>query len=160
MPKDVEVSLRKFSDYFKGFENVEAVKQIFGSKTEKVLDVLQVEFTTRWGYMSVSEEDGHIVVSTYYLKNGEEKEIYLDIIHELVHVKQFMEGKKLFDEQFEYVKRPTEIAAYKHAVEEARRIGMTEEEIYEYLQTEWMSEKDIKNLADTVGVKPKYPQRK
>ena len=120
-----------------------------------MLNELKVEFTTRWGYMSVSEQDGHLIVSTYYLRNGDEREIYLDVIHELVHVKQFMQGKKLFDEHFEYVHRPTEIEAYSRAVEEARRIGMTEEEIYEYLKTEWMSENDVKKLAKILGVKPK-----
>ena len=154
LPRDVKVPLWRFTAHFRGFEKVEAVKRIFGGETERVLNELKVEFTTRCGYMSVSEQDGHLIVSTYYLKNGDERDIYLDVIHELVHVKQFMEGKELFDEHFEYVRRPTEVEAYKYAVEEARKIGMTEEEIYEYLKTEWMSESDIKNLAKILGVKP------
>lgn len=151
--RDVNVTLHNFTDYFKGFEKVEAVREIFGDETEKVLDELKVEFTSRRGYMGVSEEDGHLIISAHYLKHGDEREIYLDIIHELVHVKQFMRGEKLFDMSFGYVERPTEIEAYRHAVKEARRIGMTEEEIYEYLKTEWMSEEDTVRLAKAVGVR-------
>jgi len=151
--RDVHITLYKFTDYFKGFERVKAVRELFGEKTEKVLDSLKVEFTSRWGYMGVSDEDGHLVISTRYLKNGDEREIYLDIIHELAHIKQFMQGEKLFNTSFDYVDRTTEIEAYRHAVKEARRIGMTEKEIYEYLKTEWMTEEDVKRLAKAVGVR-------
>src|SRR5213593_2375124 len=52
--------------------------------------------------MGVSDEDGHLVVSTHYLRTGKRRDIYLDVIHELVHVRQFREGKELFPEGFEY----------------------------------------------------------
>jgi len=152
--RDVKITLHKFTDHFKGFENVEAVRELFGSETEKVLSNLQVEFySSRRGYMGVNDQDGHLLVSAHYLKRGSERDIYLDIIHELVHVKQFMNGQELFEDRWEYVDRPTEIEAYAHAVKEARRIGMTEEEIYEYLQTEWMSDDDANRLARSVGVR-------
>lgn len=151
--RDVNVTLYRFTDYFKGFEKVEAVREIFGDETEKVLGELKVEFTSRRGYMGVSEKDGHLIISAHYLKHGDEREIYLDIIHELVHVKQFMRGEKLFDMNFDYAERPTEIEAYRHTVKEARRIGMTEGDIYEYLKTEWMSEGDAARLAKAVGVR-------
>jgi len=150
--RDVNIVLHKFMDYFKGFENVEAVREIFGDQTEKILSDLKVEFVSRRGYMGVDEQDGHLIVSAYYLKSGTDRDIYLDIVHELVHVKQCMQGKKLFDMSYDYVDRPTEIEAYKHAVKEARRLGMTEKEIYAYLRTEWMNEKDLARLAKSVGV--------
>ena len=152
--RDVNIVLHKFTDYFKGFESVEAVREIFGDQTEKILKELQVEFVSRRGYMGVDEQDGHLTISAYYLKSGTEKDIYLDIIHELVHVKQYMQGKKLFDHRYDYVERPTEIEAYKHAVKEARRLGMTEKEIYTYLRTEWMRDNDLERLAKAVGVQP------
>jgi hypothetical protein len=151
--RDVKVKLFKFTDYFKGFEKVEAVRELFGDEVEKVLIALKVEFTSRRGYMGVSDQDGHLIVSAYYLKNGDEKDIYLDIIHELVHIKQFREGEKLFNTSFDYVDRPTEIEAYKHAVKEARKIGMTDKEICEYLRVEWMREEDIAKLSKIVGVR-------
>ncbi len=152
--RNVTVTLHRFTDYFKGFEEVEAVREIFGDKTEKILNNLKVEFySSRRGYMGVSDQDGHILISAHYLKNGNERDLYLDIVHELVHVKQFLEGKELFENRWEYVDRPTEIEAYQHAVNEARRLGMTDKEIYRYLKTEWMSEDDLKRLADAVRVK-------
>ena len=154
MNRDVKVTLHRFTDYFKGFDKIEAVREIFGEETEKVLSNLKVEFySSRRGYMGVSDQDGHILISAHYLKNGDEKDLYLDIVHELVHVKQFLEGKELFENRWEYVDRPTEIEAYRHAVKEARRLGMTDKEIYKYLKTEWMTEDDLKKLADAVGVK-------
>lgn len=148
--RDVDIVLHKFTDYFQGFESVEAVRGIFGSETEKVLNELKVEFVSRRGYMGVNEQDGHLIVSAYYLKSGTDRDIYLDIIHELVHVKQYMEGKKLFDTNYDYVDRPTEIEAYKYAVMEARRLGMTEKEILSYLRTEWLNEKDLAKLVKAV----------
>src|SRR5207302_7699135 len=50
----------------------------------------------------VSDEDGHLVVSTHYLRTGNRRDIYLDVVHELVHVRQFREGKQLFPEGFNY----------------------------------------------------------
>jgi hypothetical protein len=147
--RNPKIRLRKFTDYFKGFEKVEAVKNIFGNDTTKVLDELKVEFfSSRFSYMGVSNEDGHLMVSTYYLSHGSEVDIYLDVIHELVHVRQFLEGKELFDDRYAYVDRPTEIEAYSIAVSEAKRIGLTNIEILEYLKTEWMSEKDLSKLSN------------
>ena len=154
MCRDAKVTLHRFINYFKGFEKVGAVRELFGDETEKVLNNLKVEFSSRGGYMGVSDEDGHLVISVRYLRDGDVREIYLDIIHELVHVKQFRNGIELHDNRFRYTDRPTEIEAYVHAVKEARRIGMTEKEIYEYLRMERMSEEDVKNLAAAVNVKP------
>ncbi len=146
------VALYKFTDYFKGFENVEAVRRIFGEDTEKALSELLVEFAGWRGYMGVSEVDGHLIASASYLCTGDHKDIYLDIIHELVHVRQYRKGKELFDSHYTYVERPTEIEAYQFAVQEARRIGLTDERICEYLKTEWMTEKDLKRLAEMMNV--------
>lgn len=151
--RNVPVASYAFTDYFKGFEKVEAVRRIFGEKTETVLNNLRVEFAGRRGYMGVSEMNGHILVSADYLKRGDIVDIYLDIIHELVHVRQFMEGKELFDDNFSYVERPTEIEAYQLAVDEARNLGLTEERICEYLRTEWMTDEEFERLAKAVKVK-------
>jgi hypothetical protein len=139
--------------YFKGFEKVEAVRQIFGEKTEQVLDNLKVEFAGTRGYMGVNNNDGHLLIGANYLKEGDIVDIYLDIIHELVHVRQFMEGKELFDDNFSYTDRPTEIEAYRHTINEARKLGLNDDRILLYLKTEWMTDKDVRRLAKTLGVK-------
>ena len=147
----VGTSTRRFTDYFKGFEKVEAVRQIFGEKTE-VLHNLKIEFIGFGGYMGVDDATGNLMVNPRYLNSGDRVDIYLDVIHELCHIKQFMEGKKLFDTRYNYVDRPTEIEAYRYTVQEARRIGLSDERICEYLKTEWMSENDFKRLAKAVNV--------
>lgn len=141
-----------FSDYFKGFEKLEAIRRIFGEKTERVLHDLQVEFTWAGGYMGVNSTNGHLMVSSRYLNEGDRIDIYLDVIHELVHVKRFMDGKELFDSHCSYTERPTEIEAYRCAVEEARRLGLSDARICKYLKTEWMSDKELERLASTVNV--------
>jgi hypothetical protein len=152
--RNAEVKLYPFTDFFKGFEKVEAVRSTFGDKTEEVLNNLKVEFFSfRFGYMGVSDVDGHILISTHHLKNSDFKVLYLDVVHELVHVKQFMEGKQLFNSEFEYVDSPVEIEAYRHAVKEARRIGMSDEEIADYLKVEWVDEEAHKRLVKAVGLK-------
>ena len=143
-----------FTDYFKGFEKIEAVKRIFGESTIDVLSNLMIEFNSmRRGYMGVNDTDGHLMVNTRYLKDGDITDIYLDVIHELVHVRQFMEGKDLFDSCYEYVDRPTEIEAYRAAIEEARRLGLSDERICDYLRTEWLSDQDYKRLASSMNIK-------
>jgi len=150
---------RPFSDYFKGFEKVEAIRRIFGDKTEQVLRDLKVEFLWVGGYMGVNNANGHLMVNPKYLNNGDKTDIYLDVIHELVHVRQFMEGKELFDSNYNYTERPTEVEAYRHAVEEARRLGLSDERICAYLKTEWMSGKELEQLASAVNVYCKQIQK-
>ena len=155
IPTQVPIALHGFTDYFKGFEKVPAVRSIFGDNTERVLGSLKVEFfSSKFGYMGVSDEDGHLIVSAYYLREGEPVSKYLDVIHELVHVKQYFQGKELFDENYSYVDRPTEIEAYQCSVEEGRRIGMDEDSIAEYLYVEWVSRKEHARLLKTLGVHP------
>lgn len=155
IPENVPIAMHGFTEFFKGFENVPAVREIFGQETEKVLRELKVEFfSSKFGYMGVSDEDGHLIVSAYYLREGDRTSKYLDVVHELVHVKQFRAGKPLFDETFEYHDRPTELEAYRHAVQEARRLGMGDTELFEYLKVDWMEDDEVRKLARNLGVKP------
>jgi hypothetical protein len=148
----VGASTQVFTDCFRDFEKVEAVRKIFGEKTEEVLRNLKVDLKWFGGYMFVDSSNGHLVVNLRYLNRGDKVDIYLDIIHELCHVRQFMEGKDLFDPRYSYVERPTEIEAYRYAVQEARRLGLSDKRICEYLKTEWISDNDLKILAKAVNV--------
>ena len=76
----------------------------------------------------------------------------LDIIHELVHVRQQREGLDLYDRSKAYVDRETEIEAYEYTINEARRIGLSEEEILDYLTVEWITLEEYRRLADRLGV--------
>jgi len=100
----------------------------------------------------VNPSNGHLIVNPDYLRNGDRVDIYLDVIHELVHVRQWMDGKSLFGGGYRYVERPTEVEAYRYTVEEARRLGLSDERICRYLKTEWMNADDLRQLAKTLEV--------
>lgn len=154
IPTRVPIALHAFTDFFKGFEKIPAIRSIFGEDTEKVLANLKVEFfSSKFGYMGVSDEDGHLIVSAYYLREGEQVSKYLDVVHELVHVRQFREGKPLFDEAYEYHNRPTELEAYELAIAEGRRLGMSDRELFDYLKVDWMSEEEVRKLARNLSIK-------
>ena len=140
-----------FVEVFPGFQSVEAVRSIFLDQTERILGDLMVDILPRAGYLRVDDETGNIVVSSEYLRTGDERYLYLDVIHELVHIRQFIEGKELFDSRYSYVDRPTEIEAYTAATREAERIGMKKEEILDYLKVEWVTEEEFQRLLRAVG---------
>lgn len=152
--REAKVNLYPFNDYFVGFENVPVVRKLFGDKTDQVLRNLKVEFySARFGYMAVSDEDGHLLISAYHLRTADSAIIYLDVVHELHHVKQFMDGKELFLNDFEYVDSPIEIEAYVGTVDEARRIGFSDDEIIEYLKIEWITDEQMQRLVERMGLR-------
>jgi hypothetical protein len=145
----------KLRDVFSGLDEVEPLIKCVGdtSTLRQILDRTRVTLKDEDGYMYVNDEDGSLVVGLEYLKSGEEVHLYLDVIHELVHVKQFLQGRDLFDRRYSYVDRPTEIEAYRCCVEEGRKIGMSEEAIAEYLHVEWITKADHLRLLRTLRVK-------
>jgi len=126
------------------FQTKEEIDDVF-SNTKVVID-------TSSHYMHVKNEDATIVIGKDHLEKSEKKILYLDIVHELVHVKQQRQGLDLYDESYPYVDRPTEVEAYKIAVDEARRLGMSDDEIFDYLHVEWITTEEHKRLASKVGV--------
>ena len=48
-----------------------------------------------------------------------------------------LDGRELFDESYSYVDRPTEIEAYRCTVEEARKIGMSDDALKALLAYDW-----------------------
>ncbi|MGP8070962.1 MAG: hypothetical protein ACLP5V_13845 [Candidatus Bathyarchaeia archaeon] len=152
--RDLPEGRYRLDKVFSGLESVEPLKNCIGSTgvLKRLLEETQVTLTDEDGYMYVNDEDGSLVVALDYLRTGDSKHLYLDVIHELVHVKQFLQGKNLFDDSYSYVDRPTEIEAYRCCVEEGRKIGMSEDEIAEYLYVEWITRKDHARLLKTLGV--------
>jgi hypothetical protein len=148
--------LYPFERFFRGFQNVPTVRELFGKSTATTLRDLKVEFfSSRFGYMGTSDVDGHLIISSRYLETGEFRTIYLDIVHELCHVQQFRRGRRLFRPDLSYVDTPTEIEAYAFTVKEGRRIGMTDAELVEYLKIEWIDDKEHRRLARRLGLVPR-----
>jgi hypothetical protein len=136
-------ALPSFTEYFQGFEKVGAVRRVFGDETEDVLKGLKIGFIpNRQMYMGIRDDDGNLAVGTYHLKNSPTRTLYLDIVHELFHIKQWRKDKKYFTREHMkfmqdrslYYASPIEIPAYEHTVREAERIGMSRDEIVEYLK--------------------------
>ena len=152
--RDVRPGTYTLGQIFDGLHQVEAVRQIFKTKKEldEVFSNLSIIVEEKDHYMYVKNDDGSVVVGLAHLKISDSKILYLDIVHELVHVRQQREGLDLYDKSYSYVDRPTEIEAYKVAVNEAKRLGMTNKEILEYLQVEWISHEEHKRLAAHVGI--------
>lgn len=136
-----------------GLEHSPAVARIFPSQADRDrLAQVTVEVAVGPGYAYVDDADGTLVLSQDYLATGEKVSLYLDFLHELCHVRQFREGKDLYDRRYAYVDRPTEVEAYCVAVEEARRLGMGDAAILDYLQVEWVSKAELARLAKACGV--------
>ncbi|HYA58697.1 MAG TPA: hypothetical protein VEH57_09625 [Thermoplasmata archaeon] len=140
--------LYPFTRFFRGFEKVPTVRRLFGSQTTRALRSLKVEFfSARYGYMGTSDVDGHLIISSRHLATSDFRTVYLDIVHELCHVKQFRAGRPLFYPRLSYVDAPSEIEAYRRTVEEGRRIGMTDRQLLDYLKVEWITPAEHRRLA-------------
>jgi hypothetical protein len=102
------------------------------------------------GYAFVDVDRPCIVLSERYYHEGAELDIYLDLLHELTHLRQLEEGLDLWDERFAYVERPTEVEAYAVAIEEGRRLAMTDREVVVHLSNPWMSATEVTRLLRNV----------
>ncbi len=140
-------------EVFSGLDNVEPLIKCLGAKLlGKIFEETYVTLAREDGYMYVNDEDGSLVVGLEYLKTADSRYLYLDVIHELVHVKQYLDGRELFDKNYSYVDRPTEIEAYECTVEEGRKIGMSDDALAEYLYVEWITRAQHAKLLKRLGV--------
>jgi hypothetical protein len=141
-------------DIFPGLDQKTILLEIFRDSNEvaEVFANTKIKIIKRQTYMFVDNDDGSISIGKHHLKTADEKVLYLDIVHELVHVRQHREGLDLYDRSISYVDRPTEIEAYVYAIEEARRIGLSDEEILDYLDVEWITPEEHKRLARRLNV--------
>ncbi len=147
------IRLYPFERFFRGFSSAPPILELFGKGSAKILHNLKVEFfSPPFGYMGTSDVDGHLIVSSHHLKKSDLRTLYLDVVHELCHVKQFRAGRTLFDRKRKYVDTPTEIEAYAFTVKEGKRIGMTTPQLIEYLKVEWVDETDHLRLARRLGL--------
>jgi hypothetical protein len=146
--------LYPFTRFFRGFEDNPTVRSLFGKHTIRALSTLKVEFfSARFGYMGTSDIDGHLLISSRHLSDSPFRTVYLDLVHELCHVKQFRAGKPLFYPKLSYVDAPSEIEAYRLTIDEGRRIGMTNRQLVDYLKVEWITPVEHRRLALRCGLK-------
>ena len=122
---------------------------------EKILRSVVVRVRPGQGYMRVDNADSTIIVAQDHLRLSDMRVVYLDFIHELVHIKQVRGGLQVFGQEVRYVDKDTEIEAYQVAIKEGRRIGMSEDEIRDYLDVPWITEGEYRVLLDRLGVSPR-----
>jgi len=116
-----------------------------------LLDSARVKIKPREdGYLYVDVMIPAIVLIEGYYRKANPVDLYLDLAHELTHLRQLAEGKNLWDHSIHYVDRPTEIEGYAVAVEEGLRLGMTETEIIRHLSNPWLSEAETARLRKNI----------
>lgn len=93
-----------------------------------------------------------IVVGMEHLRESPAFTLFMDIFHELRHVLQRRAGAQLFDGGVSYVRRPTEIDAYRFVVDEAREMGVSEEFLRDYLRVDWINDDEFLELLLALGV--------
>lgn len=154
--RNVRQGTYRIADIFPGIDRMPVLLEIFDSARElaKVMDQTRAIVSDQASYMKVDNADGSIIINVRHLQRSKAEILYLDIIHELVHVKQHLQGLDLYDRSKAYVDRQTEIDAYILTVKEARRIGFSDREISEYLQVEWITPEEHRRLADRLNVNP------
>ena len=145
----------KLSGVFAGLETSKALLRIFGSKSQmtKIMGHLKLRIEKGDSGLWLDKNTGSICIGSKHLIGAKSDFLYLDAIHVLVHVRQFLEGKELYDQAFEYVDRPTELEAYRTTVAEARRVGMDEDEILKYLRMDAVDDSELGRLMEKIGVK-------
>ncbi|MCI4336220.1 MAG: hypothetical protein L3K17_03360 [Thermoplasmata archaeon] len=105
------------------------------------------------GFRMVESRDDEIVVARSHLTNSPSMDLYLDIIHEFLHILQRRQGRILWlGRKVAYVDRPTEVEAYAFSVCEARRLGVPDSYLRKYLEVTWVGKADYLRLLRHVGV--------
>ncbi len=152
--RKVKAGIYPLLDVFPGLDRAAAFQELFSDGLKaKVLRDCKIDVVPEDAYMYIDDEAGNVCAGLSYLRTGDGRVLYLDILHELTHIRQWHAGKELWDRRYSYVDRPTEIEAYEVAVQEARRLGMSDGEISDYLRVEWTSREDHERLCKRLGVR-------
>jgi hypothetical protein len=149
--REVEDGEYLLLDIFENFDESPVIPEIF-SEGRKGLEEIIVRIGRSPKYMRVMQHDGSISIGRDYLRKGDALHLYLDIIHEVIHVKQQREGLPLYDQRYRYIDRPTEIEAMQITIAEARRCGMDDRDLVEYLEVPWISKEEHLELIDKLGL--------
>jgi len=126
---------------------IETLKTPFSQLVDRA--IVRIKIRER-GYCYVDVNIPAITVTEYYYRNGNDLDLYLDLTHELTHLRQHLEGENIWEHSIPYVDRPTEIEGYAVAIEEGRRLDMTDADIMSHLSNPWMSKEEIGRLLDNI----------
>ncbi len=96
-----------------------------------------------------------IVVGKGHLQDSPEIMLFMDIYHELCHVRQRQGGANLWEPGVSYVKRWTEVEAYRFVVNEARTLHVSTDFLRDYLKVEWITDAEPRELRSELKVPKK-----
>ncbi len=153
--RDARIGEYKLTDIFTGLDASSSLAKVFGSKPQmvKIIKHLKLRVEPNDSGLWFDRDTGTICIGMKHLAGAKADFLYLDVIHVLVHVCQFVEGRDLYDQAFEYVERPTELEAYRCTIAEARKVGLDEAEIRRYLRMDAADDSELGKLMDKIGVK-------
>jgi hypothetical protein len=115
-----------------------------------LLDDARIKIKNGEGYCYVDVRIPAIVLMEGYYHNANPLDLYLDLAHELTHLRQLAEGRNIWDHSLHYVDRPTEIEGYAVAVAEGMRLGMTEEQVLQHLSNPWLNDDEVMRLRKNI----------
>jgi hypothetical protein len=141
---EVFADIRTYAILLAIFADAEEIDQVIANTLVFVVDQPYEMF--------VNNDDASITIGLTHLRQASDEFLYLDIIHELCHVKQHLQGRNLYDRSSAYVDRETEIEAYRVTVQEARRIGLNDDAIANYLRVSWITPEEHKRLSRKLDV--------
>jgi hypothetical protein len=152
--RGLEPGQYRMEEVFADIRTCTVLRAVFAGEEEidSILARTKVFVVDRPKEMFVDNDDGSITIGLMHLRRALDVILYLDIIHELCHVKQHLEGRNLYDRDKSYVDRETEIEAYRITVQEARRIGLNDEAITNYLRVSWITPEEHRRLARLMDV--------
>jgi hypothetical protein len=127
---NLELGMYQLTDIITGLENSVALNKIYGNRLKEVLNTTEANVVSKPWQIWVT--------------------LYLDFIHEMVHIWQISDGKNVFDRSVSYVDAPTEIEAYRYTIEDAERIGFSKTDIIDYLKVRWISKEEHLRLVKAV----------
>lgn len=110
------------------------------------------KFSRRGWSPIVSPEHDCIVVGLGHLRESSALMLFMDIFHELCHVLQRAGGADLWPPEVSYVKRWTEVEAYRFVVNEARTLGASDAFLRDYLRVEWITAAEHRELLAELDV--------
>jgi len=152
--RKLEPGQYRLTDVFADIRASKVLPVIFtdAEEIESVITSTKVSLADMPHEMFVDNDDATVTIGITHLRNASDTILYLDIIHELCHVKQHRQGRDLYDRTKAYVDRETEIEAYEITVGEARRIGLSDNAILDYLRVSWITPEEHMRLARRLGV--------
>lgn len=145
--------IHSFREVMPGLEKRGIAEAIAGDNdVEELFDRARVVCFQGEGFPRVDDHTGHILCPTSYTRQQPPIVVYLDLIHELVHVRQVHDGQQVYHFPEPYVRWPTEQEAYRITYEEAQRLGLSDAWFWRYLSVPWIENEEIAELALGIGM--------